>query len=884
LVITVAVLAAIAVAIPLTDDYTQSLLATVAITTIGAMSLTVLMGWVGQPSILNAALLLVGGYAGYVSYTLWHLPLIVAMAVTGVVGIALGAVAALPARRLGGLYLALGTIAIHFIVLGAGNVVQTRTNAVAGYFLQHPSLFGIEIRSSSSWLWFTGVVALVIYLYWRYLRATRVGRAWIIIRESRDAAGVAGVDVPLLTGLAFALTSGAVAIAGMLLALFLNSISFESYGLLIAVNYIVMITIGGTASLGGAVFGAAVVTLLPQFLGTLLGSGSDSGWVSANLFNIESLVYGVVGVLILLFAPGGVAKGATAVSRWLARGWKSSRRQSRATTSIAQSRAGKPLDDRALLNIRDLSVTYSAGELAVDGVSLEIGTGSSVVVIGRNGAGKTSLLHAIAGFPPGAGGRVSHGSISFNDGHDHPDLTSSSVPSRARKGITFVPAEDKVFPDLTISEHLREALASSSRRASATPRRWTRLDDVWKDFPILHRRSGSMAASLSGGERTQLALACALARNPRLLVMDEASLGLSPVAIGQVIDMLKTVKESREVTLLIAEQNPSVATAIADSIAVLDDGVVRATGEPTAEIIAEVERAYLGEGVITGALEQTTPIAQTRTDHRATDVILTVRDVSVRVGGVESLTHVSFNLHRRQMLGLVGANGAGKTSLLNAICGYYRVTNGDIHVLGTAVGRRPPYRVAAAGVSRTFQLVGQIRGLTVTEFVKIGLEPTWSCSVFETLVRTPRSSRAEAAATRSALGVLEWAGLLEYKDRLLEECPYGVRKLADVARACAAEPAILLLDEPTSGASAADRLQIQRLLLNYLVRKDTALILVDHDVDFVTNICNELVVLSVGHVIRQGMKEDVLKDPEVIRTFLGPSHHQFAGSQTDGGK
>jgi ABC-type branched-subunit amino acid transport system ATPase component len=679
-----------------------------------------------------------------------------------------------------------------------------------------------------------------------------------MIKEDPAAAEVAGLRVGALVVQAFTLTSGITALAGCLLAYYTRDVSYQAFGLLIAINFIVMAVVGGLGSLNGAFAGSLVVTLLPTVLVQLVGQQSLTGPLASRLTYIDLAVYGLIGILLLQFRPGRTGRR---IWTW----WADRRRSPRKSK-------GDPawnFNPTMLVELRGVSVQYAAGEIGLESIDMAVPPRGALAVLGRNGAGKTSLLYAIAGFPAGTGGRVQSGVVVWNR-HGSPLRIESQAPEfRATQGIIMVPAEDKVFPQLTVGDHLREALVG--RRASDGK---VGLTAIFERFPLLRDRQAALAGTLSGGERQQLALAVALAKHARLLLVDEATLGLAPIMVLSVGALLKAIASQEAVSIMVVEQNPEVAFSLANQVILLDDGKIELVGAPSPDLRVQIERSYLGIGGIVGdhpeALEPQVPAKPSLGAALSSrPVVLDVREAGLRIGGVMPLDDVSLALRAGQVVGLVGPNGAGKTSLLNAISGYYQLDRGSIHVSGVEVRGRSPHGVVELGVSRSFQAVGHVADLTVADLVMIGFEASWKTGVVVTYLGLPMGGRAERRARQEATSMLEDSGLLPYSDIRLRDCPYGIRKMADLLRAFAGRPRLLLLDEPTSGVSDTERPEIARLLRQYLDRSGAAALVVDHDVDFVSSLCNELVVLAAGRKIAEGPTKDVLKAVAVRRAFTG---------------
>jgi branched-chain amino acid transport system ATP-binding protein len=248
---------------------------------------------------------------------------------------------------------------------------------------------------------------------------------------------------------------------------------------------------------------------------------------------------------------------------------------------------------------------------------------------------------------------------------------------------------------------------------------------------------------------------------------------------------------------------------------------------------------------------------------------LSIEGVGLQIGEVRILEQVTIDVGAGQATGLIGANGSGKSSLLNVVSGYYRPSRGRVLVNGADTTGLRPERVSARGVGRSFQSIGRMQDLTVREYVTLGLEPVWSVGKVASLLFLPRSARAERRAFEKTDALTSDFGIDAYAQTMLRECPYGVRKIADLLRAVISEPSVLLLDEPTSGVAASDRRMISQLIAQWRSRSNCSIVLVDHDVSFVAGVVDEMVALSAGRVIDAGRPADVLANPQVMATFVG---------------
>jgi branched-chain amino acid transport system ATP-binding protein len=247
---------------------------------------------------------------------------------------------------------------------------------------------------------------------------------------------------------------------------------------------------------------------------------------------------------------------------------------------------------------------------------------------------------------------------------------------------------------------------------------------------------------------------------------------------------------------------------------------------------------------------------------------LRVAGVSRAFGGLQALTDVSLAVGPGEFFGIVGPNGAGKTTLLNCISGVDPPDSGSVWLGDREVTGLAPHRVAALGVARTFQSADFFAELTVRDYVMVGSAARASASVFKNALGFPSARHSERSEAFLALSLLEEFSLLEVRSTPLNDLPYGIRKLVDILRALNSKPRVLLLDEPTSGTSAEDRLSIAAVLAR-IKRQGVSILMVDHDIRFISAACDRLLAMNFGKALGVGAPDVVLSQPDVIASYVG---------------
>jgi branched-chain amino acid transport system ATP-binding protein len=252
-----------------------------------------------------------------------------------------------------------------------------------------------------------------------------------------------------------------------------------------------------------------------------------------------------------------------------------------------------------------------------------------------------------------------------------------------------------------------------------------------------------------------------------------------------------------------------------------------------------------------------------------TGALLDASHVTIRFGGLTAVDDFNLVMRPHELVGLIGPNGAGKTTIFNLLTGVYQATEGEIRVGGTSIAGCKPYEITARGVARTFQNIRLFKDLTVLDNVKIGGHIHYKYSGTSAVLHTNRFQDAEATAEDDALRLLEIFGLRDRAREYAKNLPYGDQRRLEIARALAARPRLLLLDEPAAGLNDRETHDLMATIHDIRDRFDIAILLIEHNMELVMGICERILVLSFGRVIAQGTPDEVRANPVVIEAYLG---------------
>ncbi len=646
-------------------------------------------------------------------------------------------------------------------------------------------------------------------------------------------------------------------------------------GVAIAANVLIS---GLSALLAPGIFASLSLAIPPKV--------RSLGYSMASLFVLPGLImlyivggladrYGIRGgllVMVPVFLIGAaiLSSASVYVKSDISKVWTS-------TAAQAEVLHRRQQGEVKLLLVRNLDVGYDGVQVLFN-VDLEIDEGEVVALLGTNGAGKSTLLKAIAGVV-----QADAGAIVF-DGRDATYAPPHEITAR---GVVLVPGGQGVFPSLTVEDNLRLAgwLERDRDRRAAV------LDEALEQFPALRTRMGEPAANLSGGQQQMLTITMALLSRPRLLMIDELSLGLAPTVVAELLKAVEALK-ARGTTVILVEQSVNVALTVADTAYFMEKGEIRFNG-PTAELLdrPDVLRSVFLEGATdleggrrpatsgNGSTIEPRPVAPTGAPAGDAPARLSVDGITKRFGGIAALQDVGFDVAPGEILGFLGPNGAGKTTLFDVLSGFQPADGGVVRLEGTDISHLAADARARRGLGRSFQDGRLFPALTVAETIAVACERDVEVrDPIAAALHLPAVMDSEQKVDDRVEELIEVLGLGAYAQKYVRELSTGSRRVVDLACVLAHRPRVLLLDEPSSGIAQREAEALGPLLLRIRELTGASLLVIEHDVPLLSAITDRMIALDLGRVVTVGTATEVINHPAVVASYLGESEAAVARS------
>jgi branched-chain amino acid transport system ATP-binding protein len=798
------------------EGYTHFILALVALTAVVGVGLNVLLGLAGQVSLGHVGFYAIGAYTAAI-LTVKGISFWLAFPAAGLVAGAIGALLALPALRVTGPYLAMVTIAFAFIVQHGTIEWKDLTGGQNGLMgIVAPSIGGRTFGEREMALMAILLAGLSLYVFHR-LALSAWGKAMVAVRDSETAARSVGLNPVSIKTVAFAISAVFAGLAGAIFAPLMMFVAPDSFPFSQSILFLLAVIVGGSGWVIGPVVGSIVTVLMPEML--------------SNLAEYRLLMVGVLLLVVLWLAPEGIVG---TLARYV-------RRPDQAQAQPNESALSEFLSSGATkyaLAVSGIGIAFG-GVKAASGVSFMAQSAHITSVIGPNGAGKTTVLNMIGGFY-----RPDAGSIRLAD----TELASAPAWRIARAGIARTYQTAQLFGAMSVLDNVLVALRRGhlgNPLAGAATAHERNIAQALLAFVGYHGPLAVLANALPHADRRLVEIARALATRPRVLLLDEPAAGLMRADKVTLKDLIRRIADLG-ITVILVEHDMALVMGISDHIVVLDAGAVIASGAPAkVRHDPRVLEAYLGGGGV-----RARPRAAAW--HGPREAILSCVKLSAGYGAAPVLDDVSFAVRPGELVALLGANGAGKSTTMRAITGLLRPVNGAIMLDDKPVQQMPAHRIAASGIALVPEGRQVFPELSVRDNIMLG-------------AHTRKDVDPDA----------ELAALLQRFPRLRERLNNragllsgGEQQMLAIARGLMAKPRILLLDEPSLGLAPA---MINELFATLAELRDdgVTIVLVDQMAVLALTVADRGYVLESGRIVRDAAADALAHDPALEAAYLG---------------
>lgn len=807
---------AAAFAVTQVGGYIQFILGLVALTTLVGIGLNILYGLTGLVSLGQIAFFSIGAYAAAI-LTINGLSFWLAVPIAVLMAALSGALLAIPAARMAGPFLAMTTIAFAFIVEHIAIEWESLTGGQNGLIgVPMPIFAGLQFAERELVLLCVGLTGLGLLAY-RRLAASGLGLAMMAIRDTEIAASALGYHPFKVKLIAFVLAAAFAGLAGALFAPLMMFIAPSNFPFSQSILYLFAVLIGGAGTTLGPLVGALVIVFLPEFL--------------SDLAEYRLLFFGGLLVVVLLAAPKGLVGTIAGLFK----------RQEPAPKSLSEAAIRDFLGQNTgqnVLSVTDLGIAFGGVQAAAH-VSLDMRAGEVTSIIGPNGAGKTTILNIISGFY-----QPDQGTIHL----DGRDLAGQPAFAAARAGIARTYQTPRLFENLSVAANIVAGLPRGGLSGRLDPALSSARLDLAAGLLAfcgydgnLHKRAGD----LPHVDRRLVEIARALALKAQILLLDEPAAGLMRADKDEVAKLLRRLADCGLAVVLV-EHDMDVVMGISDTILVLDAGEPIALGAPaTIQSNPAVIRAYLGDGGHVGRARATT-LAKQPTP------VLAMHEITAGYGAAPVLKSLSLQVNAGEMVALLGANGAGKSTCMAVLAGLNRASSGTIELNGHEIQQLPAHAIVGQGLilvpegRQVFPELSVLENIELGAYSRPGLER--SADIERHLARFPRLRQR----------LHNRAGLLSG----------GEQQMLAIARGLMAKPRILLLDEPSLGLAPAVIDELYTILAE--LRDDgITILLVDQMAYLALKIADRAYVLEQGQIVAEGLADELARDSQLIAAYLG---------------